>query len=200
MTTNEAAEPVALLPCPFCGGEGKVTGNAWIDYAVRCKCGATGQAGNLPETAIENWNCRDTIPEGEPIAWRYEHQFGVNERWHTYFSEKPLPEHTLYRNITPLYTRPSPGEVKVRKLKWRKNHSTGVWTGELIFDAYYAIDQDDTGWRVFFGRLLSAAHIEEIMFHPDLDEAKAAAQAHFDAAILSILSTLEPKDTHHDRS
>lgn len=40
--------------------------------------------------------------EVEPVAWRYEHQFGFNGRWHTYFSETPIPEPNLYRNITPL--------------------------------------------------------------------------------------------------
>lgn len=48
------------------------------------------------------------VDGGEAVAWRYEHQFGLNERWHVYFSEQPIPEGTLYRNITPLYAHPAP--------------------------------------------------------------------------------------------
>jgi hypothetical protein len=42
--------------------------------------------------------------EDKPVAWSYEHQFGLNERWHIFYTGTQPPEPSLYRYVTPLYT------------------------------------------------------------------------------------------------
>jgi hypothetical protein len=81
---------------------------------------------------------------------------------------------------------PSSG-VRVKAITWQENGATSIWSGELVFGVYYTIYNEGTGWRVFWRQFLSEFGDTEIAYAAKLDDAKEAAQAHFDAAILSVL-------------
>lgn len=81
----------------------------------------------------------------------------------------------------------SPSGVRVKAITWQENGATSIWSGELVFGVYYTIYDEGTGWRVFWRQFLSGAEDTEIAYAAKLDDAKEAAQAHFDAAILSAL-------------
>jgi DNA-binding protein H-NS len=77
--------------------------------------------------------------------------------------------------------------VRVKAITWQENGATSIWSGELVFGVYYTIYDEGTGWRVFWRQFLSGAEDTEIAYAAKLDDAKEAAQAHFDAAIRSAL-------------
>jgi len=57
------SEPIALLPCPFCGGEGEnlsngYTGTCWVRCCV-ADCGCEGPVCDGESDAINAWNTRD---------------------------------------------------------------------------------------------------------------------------------------------
>lgn len=82
----------------------------------------------------------------------------------------------------------SQGAVRVKPLEWRTNSASSIWTGDLIFGAYYVIYDENDGYRVFRYQLLSGDGGSEVAFARDQDQAKAAAQADYERQISPALS------------
>lgn len=64
-STTPAGQEVALLPCPFCGGEAELTGHLAPEYWVRCPrigCKASTEAFGTKSKAMAAWNARTTPP------------------------------------------------------------------------------------------------------------------------------------------
>jgi len=81
------------------------------------------------------------------------------------------------------------GGVSVKALPWKENIGENIWTGELIFGAYYTIDRaDDFLWEVERCQFLSEGTKDRIGVLPSIEAAKAAAQADYERRILSALT------------
>ena len=65
------SEPVALLGCPFCGGEATFSGSENAGYRVQCcDCGIKGGWGDYGYQALTAWNTR--APSALPDGWKLE--------------------------------------------------------------------------------------------------------------------------------
>jgi Lar family restriction alleviation protein len=65
MTDDCKIERVALLPCPFCGGEERlITSNEFGGFCISCEsCNAVGPPSEYdPEEMREAWNTRASTP------------------------------------------------------------------------------------------------------------------------------------------
>lgn len=62
MTDKPAAEPVALLDCPFCGGDGVIIPENGGSRPQCKSCGAGFGYFNSKRNAVEAWNTRAVAP------------------------------------------------------------------------------------------------------------------------------------------
>lgn len=108
---------------------------------------------------------------------------GCGQDWHSDVSYLDVVAQNL-RRLSASPSSPASG-VRVKAITWQENGATSIWSGELVFGVYYTIYNEGTGWRVFWRQFLSESGDTEIAYAAKLDDAKEAAQAHFDAAILS---------------
>jgi hypothetical protein len=76
-------DPVTLLPCPFCGEEGKLFDNDFGVYQVNCSneiCYCRQKAG-WREGAIDKWNARTTTTPSQQYTVTYETSDGELTGW-----------------------------------------------------------------------------------------------------------------------
>lgn len=85
--------------------------------------------------------------------------------------------------------------VEVREIPWCKNGggtNNDLYSGELAFNTYYTIDECGPLWRVYRSQFLSMAGPDEVGAVPDIESAKALAQADYASRIKSALSASPP--------
>ena len=141
-----------LLPCPFCGGEARLTaamGETWM----RCiDCNAGSEMSGSHALAIAAWNRRTPAPEGEVVAWRYRQRSGAGgwavsledmSDWPNLICE-PLyaalrPTDTGWRDIA---TAPRDGTDCIL---WDRNHARfGSWRVDEGFASKEPMWLDDS--------------------------------------------------------
>lgn len=151
-----------LLPCPFCGGTFVAQGASGGYISVWCDCGARGPDVKFPEVG-------DPVP---PIQKCY-------EAWNRRAALSPAHEGV---------------GVEVRELEWI-DHTGANEDGEPIFERLDLRAQSGIGnyyisFDYFTDRAapiqLSTPTSSRTGFATE-DQAKAAAQAHFEAAIRSAI-------------
>jgi hypothetical protein len=155
MTQDKLSEE--LLPCTFCGGEGRLILPALplhadcTDIVVHCvDCGICGPGILFDQTEQTADDLPDVATEAV-AAW--------NAR--------------ALRSATPM-----PG---VKALEWDRV-SSKIWDARALGGLYRVKQADDETWTAFkYGDTFRADR-------PTADEAKAAAQADFEARIISALS------------
>lgn len=85
---------------------------------------------------------------------------------------------------------PASGAGVVKALEWVSSTYSSTWCGARSsigdYQVDYYEDSDGTGWTAFFGDVVVIGH------YATVDEAKAAAQADYEARILSALSSPPP--------
>ncbi|ANK73768.1 hypothetical protein FA04_14745 [Ensifer adhaerens] len=130
----------------------------------------------------------DPKAEVEPVAWRCRDEKWSEKYWH-YFTKEP--RHKEPNEVwEPLYASPSivaPAGVKPKPLEWQ-NASTNWRMAKSIIGTYAVWPSSATN---FLGQWLLQLNAETLALYPSEGEAKAAGQAHFDAAILSALTPAE---------
>jgi hypothetical protein len=185
-----------LLACPFCGGLAKVTEHipAARDafWSVSCRdCHATIPKQWTRETVVGNWNSRaalSTQPQaGEAVAWLYEVDVGDDETpmWEAWScpGNPPVPSPRV-RNVRPLYAAPPPASdpVAVKALEWSRPEGTHetvtILRANCLFGYYEA--WGGGGWNINGGPNITGGP-------RDIESAKAAAQADYEARIRSSL-------------
>ena len=70
---RRAAEEIALLPCPFCGGEPRLWQNGGQSWITCRQCGGKSAALSHPEDAKNSWNRRALVQkarEEERPKWQ----------------------------------------------------------------------------------------------------------------------------------
>lgn len=77
--------------------------------------------------------------------------------------------------------------VRVKPLTWKANGTTSLWTGELLFGAYYTAYDEGDGWRSFREQFFSGSSAE-IAFG-DKASVLSAAEADYRQRILSALDS-----------
>lgn len=114
----------ALLPCPFCGCANVDKAKDEHDlYFVMCNgCSAGGANFTLGEgahaRAIEAWNRRAPVAEGDAPAWLWEYvgqdsyvkRFGLIARTVTEMDPTDPPYPECWRPVAPLYRAPLPAQ------------------------------------------------------------------------------------------
>jgi Lar family restriction alleviation protein len=204
--SDQAVEAVALLPCPFCGGEASADGHirfsrplndAWWPgnvpiseaFYVNCvKCGAVSRSGivggyQTRDEAIERWNTRaiPTPPADTDLIARLREYAEHN------FSQTQSPQgfrliHEAADAIEAadaLQAHASPRELE--PLDWKWNGLS--WTAETPWGNYNVRDNGGDGlgrWAIWISE-------GSVPFNPmlteDADAAKAAVEAHYAAAM-----------------
>ena len=89
-----------------------------------------------------------------------------------------------------------PQAVRVKPLVWVQNsrHKNSLWTGELAFETYYAIEPCGKVFRLMRGVFISEDG-EDMPLEPTMETAKAAAQADYDARIMAAIEPApDPRD------
>ena len=193
--TSEA-KPVALKECPFCDGKAWVTG--YGPYRVqcgRCKCSIGPLYVSTEAEAIAAWNRRQPVEaDAKPVAWRSRHFEWEPNRW-TRWQDLPAPVVASDWEVQYAYAHPAePTEkmMEVKALEWQEITSprevgdieadTAVGVYSIAIDDA-AIEESGPDWK------WDAWTPHENLGHfGDLEAAKAAAQADFDARIRSALA------------
>ena len=105
---TDTPAPVALLPCPFCGGRPKLQdlGDADSFYVHCTKCEVQQIANYSPEIASQRWNSR---PPTEVFAWMVKEPSG--DRAFFYSEEGAICAARLISGavVIPLYAQPASG-------------------------------------------------------------------------------------------
>ena len=197
MVTEKMIE--ALKPCPFCGGAAthkQFTGNGFtmprVEYVqVRCeKCRIETEPSQPDcdeDVAISAWNQRAEAAlstDAEPVAYRPSYQqikdavqANIN-RMHDAGESHLMMARWLSSDLDKLYPPQTAPSVAVKPLLWKGPDSMGE---------YHSLDG-------LWGYIIRAGHKDGFWltevgdYFPSPDEAKAAAQADYEARILSALS------------
>lgn len=201
-TKLDAARIEELLPCPFCGvrpfadvQNGQQTPNGEVKFVWCEKCDSCGPERLSDAEAIAAWNRRTpalrALSAPEPVA---------------YIEREVLAELGKHRDATgtvasgllkkpfgdpvALYASPSnPPRGEVKALKWFDNPNGSGGVSATTQVGIYSVDEDHK---------LFAPGVWPPQPCQNQDGAKAAAQAHFDAAIRAALKPIEPEVISED--
>ena len=129
------------------------------------------------------------LSAAEPIRWMWEERrFAESDIWDDMYDDDPPAPHKHVRNIRPLYAAPPAPSVAVKALEWVEHQVSfpcPLWSAEMSFGVYSIEEASASDSPVYEVRL----HANKMVAIKDsLSDAKAAAQADYEARIRSALS------------